>query len=382
MNTEIGFCNSYLEVNLDAIAENLRKTRRHIGPGVDLIPVLKGNAYGLGLVEIARFLVSSCEVTQIGNAQVFESLSIREAGIECDLMVIGGVPFNNIPAVVNHDLITPAYEEEYLRLLDAEAARCGKKARVEIKVETGLNRIGVWPGESMDHLLDLLATLEHLQVIGAFTHFAEADAVDKSFTREQLAVFREGVQQIKARGYELPFVHAYNTAAVVWLRDEGMTHIRAGGLIYGYDSNQEPLNALGLEEAATWRAFVTNVKMVAAGEAVGYSRAFRAQRPTKVATISAGYGDGYARHLAAFCGAEMLVNGRRAKVIGTCMDQTFLDVTDIEVKMNDQVTLLGRDGDEFISVFEWQRLMGQTYLAVLANVAQRVKRIYIGGVKS
>jgi len=376
---DIGACNSYLLINLDVIADNVRKIQENIGPGMDIMPILKGNAQGFGIIEIAKFLTEQCGTKIIGNAQVLESLQLKEAGIGCAFFILGGVPYNNIPAVVEHDFITPAYSEEYLRLLDVEAARRAKKARVKIKVETGLNRIGVWPGEELEKLTALLKDLKNLEVIGAYTHFAEAEAVDKSFTLQQFSVFKDALKQIRAAGFKLTYVHAFNAAATIWLRDAEMTHVRPACLLFGFDTNQEPKNVLGLTEAMTWRAFVTNVKTVPTGQTVGYNRVFTAERPTKVATVSAGYGDGYARHLAACCGAEMLVRGKRAKVIGTCMDQTFLDVTGMDVEMNDTVTMIGRDGDEFISVFELQERMGQTYLAVTALIAPRVKRIYTGG---
>ena len=379
---DIGVCNSYLLVNLDAIAGNVRIIREHIGPGVDIMPILKGNAYGMGLYEIARFLTRNCGIKTIGNALTAEALQLKDAGIECEFAIIGGVPFNNIPTVVRQDFITPAYQRDYLQLLNKEAARIGKRARVSIKIETGLNRIGVWPGGELEELINQLRELKSIEVVGAYTHFAESEAVDKRFTMEQFAAFKAALKQIRAGGFSLQYVHAFNTAATVWLKDEEITHVRPAGLIFGFDVNEAPKNTLGLTEALSWRAFVTNVKTVPAGQTVGYGRAFAADRPTQVATVSAGYGDGYARHLSARCGAEMLVRGKRAKVIGPCMDQTLLDVSGIDVEINDTVTLIGRDGDEFISIFELQERMGQTYLAVASTLAQRVKRIYIGGDKA
>jgi len=379
---DIGVCNSYLQIDLDVVADNIRRIREHIGQGVDIMPILKGNAYGLGLYEMARFLTVRCGIKAIGNALAAEALQLKEAGIQSEFVIIGGVPFHNIPAVVEQDFITPAYHMDYLHRLEEEAVRRGRRARVNIKVETGLNRIGVRPGGDLEKLMDKLQELRNIDVVGAYTHFADAEAADKGFAMEQFAAFKRALKQIRERGFRLQYVHASNTAATVWLRDGEITHVRPAGLLFGYDVNEEPHNSLGLSEALTWRAFVTNVKTVSSGETVGYGRAFAAGRPTRVATVSAGYGDGYARHLAAFCGAEMLVRGKRAKVIGPCMDQTLLDVSGIDVEMNDTVTLIGRDGDEYISMFELQKRMGQTYLAVAATLAQRVKRIYVGGDKT
>ncbi|MCL2497018.1 MAG: alanine racemase [Symbiobacteriaceae bacterium] len=376
---DIGYSNSYLLVDLGIIRKNIAKIRAHIGAQVDILAILKGNAYGLGLVEMGRFLTRECGIKFVGNAQVAEALQLIEGGVQCDILVIGGVPFHNIPAVVAHDLVTPAYSLEYLTRLDGEAKKQGKIARVKIKVETGLNRIGVWPGEELEQLLTGLKQLPNLQVIGAFTHFSYAEAVDKSFTREQYAYFKQGVQQIQDQGWELPYIHAFNTAASVWLQDSLVTHIRPAALLFGYDSNMDIDNALQLEESVTWRTFITHVKTVPAGETVGYSRYFKVTKATEVATISVGYGDGYLRSLAMQGKPDMLVGGQRAPVIGTCMDQTFLDVTGLGAKIDDPVTIIGRDGAEYISAYELEEKMGQTFLAMLATVSPRVKRVYIGG---
>ncbi len=369
--------NSYLEVDLKIFKENVDKIKRHIGPDVKLMPVLKANAYAAGLVEMALFMTRECGVDCIAVAQVYEAQQMREAGVGCDILVMGGVPYGNIPMAVRLGLMTPAYNEEYLRLLDGEAAKQNKKARVHIKVETGLNRIGVIPGPDMDVMCRLLKTLANIEVVGAYTHFAESEALDKTFTLEQMEKFRAGVAQISKYGFKLDFVHAFNTASISWMKDPMVTHIRAAGIFFGYDTCLAPKNALELEEVLRWRAFVTNVKTIKAGDTVGYNRFFKAQRETKVATISVGFGDGYSRHLALFQHPDMLVNGKRVPVIGFCMDQAFLDVTGIDVNMNDLVTLVGRDGDEFISVFELQEKMGQSYLATIATIGNRVKRLYV-----
>ena len=377
MESVLGACNSYLEVDLGAIARNCQKVREHIGPDVDIIPVLKGNAYAAGLQELGRFMTRECGAKTIACAQTWEAQHMRQAGVDCEILVMGGVPFNNIPTVIELDLMTPAYSAEYLRLLDTEASVCGKRAKVHIKIETGLNRIGVHGGEELDALCRLLKTLPNLEVVGIYTHFAESENPDRSFTLLQMERFRAALAQAEPFGFDFTYIHAFNTSSIVWMRDPCVTHIRAAGIFFGFDTCLEPVNGLGLEESLTWRAFITHVKTIEAGEALGYGRSFTATAPTKVATVSVGYGDGYSRALAAFQGAEMLVRGQRCKVLATCMDQTFLDVTHIEdARLNDTVTLLGRDGEAFISVFELQEKMGQTYLATIATIQNRVQRVY------
>lgn len=376
LDHELGVCNSYLEVNLAAVGRNVRRVREHVGSRVGLMVVLKSNAYSAGLLETARYLTGECRVEAIACAQTCEAYLLREDGISCPILVMGGVPFHNIPTVVARNIMTPAYSAEYLARLDAEAGKQGKIAEVQIKVETGLERIGVRPGPALAAICLLLKSAKNLRVVGAYTHFAESENPDRWYTLRQMAVFREGVAQIRTHGFALKYIHAFNSGAIVWLSDPIITHVRAAGIFFGYDPGLAPVNALGTEEVLAWRAFITNVHTVQANDTVGYNRFFKAERETTIATVSVGFGDGYSRYFASFQGAEFLVHGRRAKVIASCMDQTILDVSGIDCKVNDIVTLLGADGDDFISAFEWQRKMGQTYLAIAANVAPRVKRIY------
>jgi alanine racemase len=374
---DIGPCNSYLEVNLRTFGGNIRKVREYIRPQ-EVIVVLKANAYSLGLAEVGAYITGKCGVKALGCAQAGEGIKLREAGISADILVLGGVPFNNIPAVVEYDLMTPAYQEDYLSLLDREAAARGKTARVQIKVETGMGRIGVKPGDQLEKLCDFLKTKKHLQAVGVYTHFAESEALDKTFTRLQLERFHQALDQLKALGMgDLQYIHACNSTSVSWLRDDRLSHVRAAGIFFGYDCCLDPVNALAVEECLAWRAFVTNVKTVEPGETVGYNRFYKAESPRKIATVSAGYGDGYPRFLGLSKKADFLVNGRRARVIGFCMDQSFIDVTGIPCGINDRVTLLGKDGDERITALELQEKMGHIYLAAIAAITTRVKRVYI-----
>ena len=373
--------NSYLEVDLGEIKRNIEKIREKIGPKVDIITVLKGNAYGMGIVEVGKYIVDNCNVETIGCASVFEAVSLREAGIDKEILVMGGIPYHIVPAVVKYSLQSPAYDMEYLKLLDAEAKKAGKEALVHIKVETGLNRIGTKPGNDMEALCAFLKGLEHVKVCGVFTHFIQSGNPDKTVTYEQMDRFKAALAQIKTYGFELRYVHAANSAASTWLTDPDITHIRPGALLYGFDDNfdenMNSKNLFGLSEALSWRAYITNVKTIQAGETAGYDRAFKATKPTDIATVSIGYGDGYTRTLGTSGKGEMLVNGKRVPVIAICMDQLFLDVTGIPAKINDIVTVLGKDGEECISTLELQKKMKQTHLALISAITNRVGRKYI-----
>ena len=374
---DFGISNSYLEIDFSTVSANVKKIRAGIDQHVRLMPVLKGNAYGVGMVPYAKHLIGKCGINVIACAEAYEALQLYDAGIRCELLVLAGVPYHNIPCVVSNGFMSPAYNIEYLERLNREAGSQNRIARVHIKLDTGLNRIGVLPGQELEALCRVLGKMKNISAVGAFTHFVESDAVDKSFTHLQMRRFKTGLDQILGHGINLEYIHAFNTSAVSWLRDPAVTHIRAGGLFLGYDTCLEPENGIGVEECMSWRAFVTNIRKIQTGETAGYGHTFRATRPTTIAVVSVGYGDGYSRYLAAFQGAEMIVNGQRARIVAVCMDQMLLDVTGIDVRMNDTVTLLGRDGVEYISAMELQKKMGQIYLAVLAGITSRVQRVYI-----
>ena len=369
-------CNTYVEVDTTQIQQNIANIRNHIGENMEIIAVLKGNAYGMGLTEIGKFVTEHCGIKTIACAHTFEAVQLIEAGVKSKYFVMGGVPYNNIKDVVSNNIETSAFSKKYLELLNAEAKAQSKKANVHIKIETGLNRIGVLIGEDLDNLCNLLKSLKNLNVNGIYTHFADAENTDKTYTHDQFDKFKKALVQVKQYNFNFEYVHAFNTAGASLMKDDEMTHIRVAGLLFGFDTNPNPEVRIDLKEVLSWKCFVTNLKTIGVGESVGYSRYFKAERPTKVATISSGYGDGYNRVLG-MTGAEMIVNGKRAKLIGICMDQAFLDVTDMDdIKINDTVTMMGHDGDEYISVFELGDIMEQTYLATIATISSRVKRVY------
>ena len=374
---DIGECNSYLIVDLAKIKANVEKVRKHIGAGVEIMQVLKGNAYGMGLAAVGRFMAEECGIKIIATAQVVEAIKLLTSGVQTDVFVMGGVPYNNIPAVVAYGLQVPAYNAEFLSLLNKEAEKQGKTIKAHIKIDTGLNRIGVKPGQELEQLCQFLKNMSRIEIVGAYTHFTDAEIPDRSITLRQRDLFKQGLSRILSHDFQLTYIHICNSAAATWLSDSAVTHVRPAGLCLGFDPTESPYNILNLEEPFTWRARVTNVRTIEAGDSVGYNREFVARDRTKVATVSFGYGDGYYRALA-YQGADVLIHGQRAPIIGICMDQTFIDVSHIpQVAMNDQVTILGQCGEEFISVFEWQKKMGQTYLAGIATISDRVKRIYI-----
>ena len=369
--------NSYMEVDLKKLKANFERVRAHIGPNINIIPILKGNAYGLGGIELAKFYVDEFNVNMIGNSQVQESVEMREAGINCELLVLGDVPFNNIPAAVQYSIQTAAFEREYIDLLDEEAARQRKTAEIQIKINTGMNRVGVHPGEKLINFVRYLKTKNNIKVRGAFTHYASSHAADHSFAIQQFKLFKQGIEEIKREGIGLDYIHSCNGCATVWFPEAYCNAVRPGNLLLGYDYNKTPSNSLGIESAVTWRCFVTQIKTLQPGDTLGYDQYFTAIEPTKVATISIGHGDGYYRPML-MEGGHALINGKKCKFLGASMDQSYLAIDGVpDVVLNNEVTLLGKDGDCEITPFDWRDFTGQSFVFLNSMRNIRVKRIYV-----
>ena len=372
--------NSYLEIDLKTISSNVEKIRKGIGENVDIIAVVKGNAYGMGIKEVAAHLDTDCGIQTFGVATPTEGIDLRSVGIKKEVLVMGGVPYHNIAAMVEYDLQSAVYDIKYLELLNEEAKKAGKTAQVHIKIETGLNRVGVLCGKQLDELCTCLKGLSNVQVVGIFTHFYQSEVKDKTATHEQFKKFKAALAQAKGHGFEFKYVHTSNSNATTWLFDDELTHVRPGALLYGvdenYDDNDKLKNSFGVSPVWNWKCYVTYAKTVPPGETVGYSGAYKVTKPTDVATISIGYADGYARSLGASGKGVMIVNGKKVPVIGICMDQMFLDVTGVDTKVGDIVTILGTDGDASLTALDFQAQMGQSYLAILSLISGRVARVY------
>lgn len=375
---------SRLEINLDTIGRNLEKIRCHTG-GLELLPVVKSNAYGFGTVAIANHLVHHCGIKIFAVARVFEACQVLDSGCtEAEILILGPVPSYSFPTVVARGIQIPLFRIEDVRLLSEESKRQGKPyVKVHIKVETGMNRIGARPGDELAKVLESIHEAGNIVVDGVFTHFATADIANhgagNDFTREQFSCFCEGLSQIRAAGFEPRRIHCCNTGATVWFKDayKVCTHVRMGSLYLGYSSIQDDWNPIGVEESGSWKTFISNLRTIHPGESVGYGRTFMPDHIATVAVIPVGYGDGYARSFAVH-GAPALINGTRCKFVGTCMDMSFIDVTGLDCKLGDEVTLFGEDGKgNRIAGLEIGHLMGETRLAMFSHITERVARVYL-----
>ena len=369
--------NSYMEVDLGILAKNYDTVKDFIGPEHGLIPVLKSNAYGLGTQAMAGFYLNECKTRIVACAQVLEGLEMREAGYsDCDILVMGGVPDHLLRYVVEYDLQIPIFTAEGVRKLSAAARLAGKRANTQLKIETGLGRIGVKPGAGLDNLLAEVRSAGNINVCGLFTHFSSATAQDDPFTYEQYGIFRQALDQIAPACLDLIYIHCCNTAASSWFKEGYHTHIRVGCIIMGYDYGT-PAKPPYVEEPVSWRSFITHIHEIRAGESCGYYRFYKAEKDTRVAIVGVGYGDGLSMPLATG-GGPVLVNDTRTRYLAACMDQCFIDVTCVDCKTGDEVTLYGRSrGGAALPMQELKQISGQGFLSMLVSLNHRVKRIYV-----
>ena len=376
---DIGMYNSYMEVDFGKMKESFNKVKAAAGKR-GVIPVLKANAYGIGLLPMADFLVNTMNVDVMAVAQTSEGVLLRQGGFrKADIMLLGPAPQHAVIYAVENDLLLPIFNRENACWANDAAVRLGKTARVQLKIDTGMNRIGVRQGEDLAALLDFLKTLPALQIEGVFTHFVNATFTDDPQTPVAYAKFEKAVAQVKEAGFAPKYIHCCNTGATSWFKgDRISTHVRPGSLYMGYDSMDDGTNWLEVEEGISWRAFITNIHTVKAGESCGYCNHHVCRQDTVVATVDIGYADGLYRPMAqGGTGGVCLVNDSRCKYLATSMDQTMVDVTGVDCKVGDQVTIFGFSlNGAKLPLSELQNWTNQNLSLPLCLTNHRVKRIY------
>src|SRR6185437_4770737 len=374
----------WAEISLDAIERNLAAIRRHVGPKVKVLAVVKSNAYGLGAVPISKALQKS-GVEWFGVTCTNEGIELRESGIRRPILVLTGFWPGEEKRLIENGLTPTVTRVEDLRDLE-RAAKSAKPSRgpvrFHLKINTGMNRLGIAP-EEIGAFAAALADCRHLELEGTFTHFASSEDFGGSQTEEQERLFRECLARMRELGLSPGIVHMANSGAICARPSTWADMIRPGAILYGYyqsfdppQKQQEISRQLRIEPALSFRARIISLREVPAGEAVGYSARFRADRPSRIAVINAGYADGIVRSRTNHGCA--LVRGHRVPLVGTIsMDLTTLDVTDVpSASLGDIVTIYGRDGDAEIQVSKVAREIGTVTSELLCALGRRVQRYY------
>ncbi|MDF9408015.1 alanine racemase [Pelotomaculum isophthalicicum JI] len=366
----------WAEINLDAIANNVREIRRVTKSTAKILAVVKANGYGHGAVEVSRVALAN-GATWLGVARISEGVALREAGLEAPVLVLGYIPPEQAVEVVRHRLSQAVYTREMALVLAEAAARGGTRAKVHIKVDTGMGRIGLVSGPDIVDEILRLAKTPYLEVEGIFTHFANADA-DKNYTKMQLERFLDITEALRKSGLDIPLKHAANSPALMEMPETHLDMVRAGIIVYGLNpSDRLKHTGLKLYPAMNLKAKVAYVKTVPAGFKVSYGCTYTTAKPTVIATLPLGYADGYPRSLSSK--GEVLLNGRRRPVIGrVCMDQIMVDAgNDSHIKMGDEAVLIGRQDDEEITADDIAMKLGTINYEVVCMISLRVPRIYV-----
>lgn len=366
---------TFVEVDLGRISANLAAIRSHVSPSTKVMAIVKANAYGHGIVEVAR-LMEKQRADMLGVAFLEEAVLLREHGITAPILVFGGIAQKQIPLILKLGLSATAPSVDKLRLIDEAAGALGIRARVHLKIDTGMERIGVHY-YSADKLLEASLSCRHCDVEGIYSHFANADAADLTHARLQQQRFMEVLEFYTKRSLPPPCRHLANSAGVLALPESHLDMVRPGIMLYGVYPSPETPKTVPVHPALSWRSHVAYFKVVQAGSPVSYGSTWAPEQQTRVVTVPLGYGDGYFRALSGK--AQMLIRGHRYPIVGrVCMDQTMLDLGTGTAYNGDPVTIIGSDEKEAISADEIASWAGTIPYEVLTNINTRVPRVYLG----
>lgn len=366
----------YAEISLEAIGHNIREVKKRLPEGVKLLGVVKANAYGHGAVPVASYLEN--QVDYFATATIEEAVELRENGISAPILILGYVSPSQYGDLVEYDITQTIDSYAQALALEKEAARQNRKAKAHLAVDTGMTRIGFQVTERDADEAAKIADLPHIELEGMFTHFSCADQEDKTYCSMQMEKYDKMTALLAERGVTIPLRHICNSAGIMEFDDHRFEMVRSGIITYGiYPSEEVKKERLDLIPALSWKSHVIHVKEVGPGIGVSYGATYVTEKPmTRIATVSAGYADGYPRALSnQGC---VLIHGKKAPIIGRiCMDQMMVDVTDIpDVQVEDVVTLVGTDGDETITIEEIANPAARFDYEMLCDISSRVTRVY------
>lgn len=362
-----------VEVSLARVADNFRAIQAAVAPAA-VMPIVKANAYGHGIVEVARHLVT-LGAASLGVAFLEEAIMLREAGVHLPILVMGGIFGNQLPVFLRHGLTVTASSIDKLRHIDDTAREMGVTAKVHLKVDTGMERIGVHYYNAHG-LLQRAAECRHSDVEGIYSHFANSDGADLTSARTQLSRFLDVLQWYDKQGVSPPVRHIANSGAILQLPESHLDMVRPGILLYGVYPATEVRRTIAVQPALSWKSRVVYFKVVAPDHPVSYGSTWRSDHPVRVVTVPVGYGDGYFRALSN--ASHVIIRGKRYPVVGrVCMDQIMINVEWDTAYNGDEVVLLGADGTAVITCEDLAAWAGTIPYEVLTNINTRVPRVYV-----
>ena len=365
-------------VSLDAIARNFEEMRKNIAEDTKIMAVIKADGYGHGAQAIAMMIHDYPYIWGFAVATPEEAIELRNSGVTKPVLILGLVFEEYFPELISRDISLAVADLSMAEKLNQEASRQDKRVHIHLALDTGMSRIGFADNEESVEEVRKINGLENVRIEGMFTHFARADEKDKAPAKVQLRRYLDFSELLEKAGIKIPLRHCSNSAGIIRMPEANLNIVRAGITIYGiYPSSQVERDIVKLTPAMELISHVTFVKDIPAGTAVSYGGTFVAEKPVRVATVPAGYADGYPRSLSGR--GWVLIRGKRAPILGRiCMDQFMVDVTDIpEVKPGDKVVLIGKDGKEEMSMEEFGDLSGRFSYEFACCIGKRVPRVYI-----
>ena len=366
---------TWAEIDLDAIAYNARGLKRLIGEKTKLMAVVKANGYGHGAVPVAEVALDN-GASSLAVHRTLEGVQLRQAGITAPVLIMGYTLPAEAETIVRWDLTPTVNTLEQAQALSIAASHQGKVLPVHVKVDTGLGRFGLLPEEAAN-FIRAISELPGLTLEGIYTHFAVADAADKAYTLQQFEIYLEVVKGLEEAGFTVPIKHVASSSAALDLPEMHLDMVRCGIALYGLRPSDEVQPTISLCPAMTLKSRVARVRTLPTGSSISYGCTYTTTEPTRVALVPVGYGDGYHRLLSNR--GQVLIRGQRAPIVGrVCMDQFVVRVSDIaNVQQDDEVVLLGRQGDDEISAEEVATWTGTINYEVTTSILPRVTRVYL-----
>jgi alanine racemase len=362
------------DIDLSAVRQNIMTVKALNKPEQRVLLVVKADAYGHGAVPLVRAMQDLADY--LGVANLDEAKELRNAGIQKPILILGYTDEEEFEELIRYDITQAVYDVEKCRLLSEKALSMGKQAKVHIKADSGMSRIGFQCNEEGINLASQLLSMKGLDVEGVFTHYAKADEWDKTAAKKQYAAFTYFVGSLEEKGFRFRYKHMDNSAGAMEIHSEGFDMMRLGIVIYGLYPSEEVDQSVKLSPAMSLKSHITHIKTLEPGRGISYGWTYITDRPVRVATVCCGYADGYPR--AQSGRGRVLIHGKYAPILGrVCMDQFMVDVTEIpEAAVRDTVTLIGEEAGNRISVEEVAAPAASFNYELVCNVARRVPRVY------
>lgn len=362
------------DIDLTAIRNNILAVKDKNKADQRVLLVIKADGYGHGSLTLAKYLDDLADY--LGVATIDEAVELRNGGIKKPILILGYTDEEEFDRLLEYDITQTVYDPDKCRLLSECALAKGKKAKVHIKADSGMSRIGFQCNEEGVRQAAQLLNLKGLDIEGVFTHYAKADEYDKSAANKQYEAFKYFVNSLEEQGFCFSYKHIDNSAGAMELHSEGFDMMRLGIVIYGLYPSEEVDKRIVLTPAMTLKSHIVHIKTLEPGRGISYGWTYTTDRPTRVATICCGYADGYPRAQSGI--GRVLIHGKYAPILGrVCMDQFMVDVTDIpEASVRDEVILIGQEAGNRISVEEVAAPAASFNYELVCNIARRVPRIY------